>query len=131
MIKRALGSVLLAGCLMAGASSHAHHSLAAAYDLSEEGEVSGSFVAFRIVNPHSSMRMNVENGDGTVTEWIFTGGSVNSFQRLGLGRFGENALTPGDRITVTFTPTVDGTSPLGLLKKITYEDGRVVQFRVD
>ncbi len=131
MIRRTAAGVVMTGWLLAGTSSQAHHSLAAAYDLTEEGEVSGSFLAFHIVNPHSSMRMNVENHDGTVTEWIFTGGSVNTLRRLELGRFGENELTPGDKITVTYTPTVDGTSPLGLLKKITYEDGRVVQFRVD
>lgn len=129
MIKRA--STLLCLCLVASVAVQAHHSLAAAYDLSEEAEVSGAFLAFHIVNPHSSMRINVENDDGSVTEWIFTGGSVNTLRRLGVGRFGENELMPGDRITVTYTPTVKKESPLGLLKSITYEDGRVVQFRVD
>ena len=129
MIKRVPGSIVVAGWLVASASSQAHHSLAAAYDLNEEGEVSGSFVAFHIVNPHSSMRINVEEGDGSVTEWIFTGGSVNTLRRLGLNRFGENELTPGDRITVTYTPTVNKTSPLGLPKHITYEDGRRGRFR--
>ena len=131
MIRRTFGYLVVAGGFAASASSQAHHSLAAAYDLNEEAQVSGAFLAFHIVNPHSSMRMNVANADGSVTEWIFTGGSVNTLRRLGIGRFGENELSPGDKITVTYTPTVDGTSPLGLLKSIAYEDGRVVQFRVD
>ena len=130
MSRLVLGSALT-GLLLAGAASLAHHSLAAAYDLHAEGQVAGLFQAFHIVNPHSSMEVNVENDDGSVTEWRFTGGSVGTLRRLGVGRFGENELKPGDRITVTFTPAVNGESPVGLLKSITYEDGRIVQFRVD
>jgi hypothetical protein len=40
-------------------------------------------------------------------EWTFLGGSVRQIVRLGL-REGENALTPGDEITVTMMPAADG-----------------------
>ena len=99
--------------------------------MNEEAQVSGSFVAFRLVNPHSSMKMNVTNPDGSTTEWTFTGGSAGTLARLGLGRTGPNALSPGDQITVTYMPPLDGTSPLGILKTITYSDGRTIQFRVE
>lgn len=93
--------------------------------------MAGAFKAFRLVNPHSSMKLDVTNTDGSVTEWTFTGGSVSTLARLGIGRTGPNALSPGDMITVTYMPPLDGKSPLGLLKTITYPDGHVVQFRVD
>lgn len=123
--------IVVAGGLMAAGSLQAHHSLAATYAMGDEGQVSGAFKEFRIVNPHSSMKMDVTNHDGTVTEWTFTGGSVSTLARLGLGRTGPNALRRGDPITVTYMPAIRGESPLGLLKTITYEDGRVLEFRVD
>jgi len=131
MIRHTLGCIVLCGWLMASAALQAHHSLAGAYALGEEGTVSGSFKAFRLVNPHSSMKLDVTNPDGSITEWTFTGGSVSTLARLGIGRTGPNALKPGDPITVTFMPPLDGKSPLGLLKTITYADGHTVAFRAD
>ena len=54
-----------------------------------------------------------------------------SISRLGLGRTadGPNALHPGDEITVTVVPALDGKSPVGLLVAITYPDGHTVRFR--
>lgn len=133
MIRQTLriGVVVLGGWLLAAGALQAHHSLAATYAMGDEGQVSGAFREFRIVNPHSSMKMDVTNHDGTVTEWTFTGGSVSTLARLGLGRTGPNALRRGDPITVTYMPALRSDSPLGLLKTITYEDGRVLEFRVD
>ena len=54
MAKWTLSSVVLCGCLMAGASLQAHHSLAGAYALGKEAKVTGAFTAFRLVNPHSA-----------------------------------------------------------------------------
>ena len=113
---------------IAGASLHAHHSLAGVYALGKEAKVSGEFKAFRFVNPHSSMKLDVKNADGTNTEWSFVGGSVTSIARFGL-KEGPNALLPGDPITVTCTPAADGKSPVGLLVAITYKDGHTVRFR--
>jgi hypothetical protein len=99
------------------------------YALGKEAKVSGAFKAFRLVNPHSSMKLDVKNPDGTTTEWSFLGGSVTGLARLGIGKTGPNALKPGDEITVTCVPAADGKSPIGLLSAITYPDGHVVRFR--
>jgi hypothetical protein len=74
------------------------------------------------------MKLDVRNEDGSVTEWTFLGGSVQAIARLGL-RSGPNALKPGDEITVTIIPALDGKSPVGLLSAITYADGHTVRFR--
>jgi hypothetical protein len=109
---------------------YAHHSLAGVYALGKEAKVTGAFKMFKIVNPHSSMKMDVKNADGTVTEWTFVGGSVGQIARLGLkDKDGPNALTPGDEIIVTIVPAADGKSPVGLLSAITYKDGHTVRFR--
>jgi multidrug efflux pump subunit AcrA (membrane-fusion protein) len=74
------------------------------------------------------MKIDVKNKDGSMTEWTFLGGSVGQIARLGL-KEGPNALKPGDEITVTIVPAIDGKSPVGLLSAITYADGHTVRFR--
>ena len=130
MRKRTLGWVALCGCVMAGSFSlQAHHSLAGAYQLGHEAKVSGSFVAFRMTNPHSSMKVDVTNPDGSITEWSFTGGSATQLAMLGMGRTGPNALHAGDNITVKYVPPSDGHSPIGVLVAITYPDGHTIRLR--
>lgn len=121
-------SVVVCALLVAGASLQAHHSLAGMYALGKEAKVAGTFKAFRLVNPHSSMQFDVKNPDGSTTEWNVLGGSVQAIARLGL-RSGPNALKPGDEIVVTMMPAADGKSPIGLLVAITYADGHTVRFR--
>ena len=121
--------VVLCACLLASASVYAHHSLAGVYALGKEAKVTGAFKAFRLVNPHSSLRFDVKGADGTTVEWAVVGGSVQQLARLGIGKTGPNALKVGDEITVTLTPALDGKSPVGLLVAITYPDGHTVRFR--
>jgi hypothetical protein len=133
MAKWTVGCVVLCGLLIAdlqigSVSLQAHHSLAGVYALGKEAKVKGTFKAFRLVNPHSSMKLDVKNADGTITEWSFVGGSVAQIARFGL-KEGANALNLGDEITVTCTPAADGKSPVGLLVAITYPDGHTVRFR--
>jgi hypothetical protein len=128
MNKWTLGCVALCVSLVAGASLQAHHSLAGVYAMGKESKVSGAFKAFRLVNPHSTMKLDVKGKDGKVTEWTLLGGSVQAIARLGL-KSGPNALKPGDEIVVTIVPALDGKSPVGLLSAITYADGHTVRFR--
>jgi len=128
MAKWTLGCVVLSGFLIAGVSLQAHHSLAGVYALGKEAKVTGTFKAFKLVNPHSSMKLDVKSTDGSVVEWSFVGGSVTSIARFGL-KDGPNALRVGDEVTVTCTPAADGKSPVGLLVAITYQDGHTVRFR--
>jgi hypothetical protein len=128
MAKWILGCVVSCGLLLASTSLQAHHSLAGMYALGKEAKVAGTFKAFRLVNPHSTMRFDVTNEDGSTTEWNVLGGSVQAIARLGL-RSGPNELKPGDAIIVTMVPAADGKSPIGLLVAITYADGHTVRFR--
>jgi hypothetical protein len=103
----------------------AHHSLAGAYALKKEAKVTGSFKAFRLVNPHSSLKLDVKNPDGSTTEWVFTTGSATTLAERGIGK-SSNVLKAGDTITAKFIPARNG-NPLGFLKSITTADGRVIQ----
>ena len=129
MTKWTLRFVVLCGLLLASASLHAHHSLAGVYALGKEAKVTGAFKAFRLVNPHSSMKLDVKGTDGTIVEWSFVGGSVQPDREARARKTGPNALKPGDEITVTCVPAADGKSPVGLLVAITYPDGHTVRFR--
>src|SRR5438105_551824 len=75
MTGRVLGCVVVCGCLMAGASLQAHHSLAGVYDMKAEKEIVGTLTVIKFVNPHGSMTITAKNADGTTTDWTFTTGS--------------------------------------------------------
>src|SRR6187551_31189 len=99
--------VAVLGAFLASASVYAHHSLAGVYALGKEAKVTGAFKAFRLVNPHSTMKIEVKGKDGKIVEWTFLGGSAGQIARLGL-KDGPNALKEGDEITVTIVPAIDG-----------------------
>ena len=130
MTKWTLGCLVVCLSLVVSASVQAHHSLAGVYALGKEAKVTGSFKAFRIVNPHSSMKLDVKGADGKIVEWTFVGGSVQQISQFGLkDDTNPNYLKVGDEITVTIVPAIDGTSPVGLLSAITYKDGHTLRFR--
>ena len=129
MTKWTLRFVVMCACLLASASLYAHHSLAGVYALGKEAKITGAFKAFRLINPHSALKVDVKGTNGSTVEWNILGGSVQQLSRLGIGKSGPNALKPGDEITVTIMPALDGKSPVGLLVAITYPDGHTVRFR--
>ena len=125
MSKRALGCVVLFGCLTAGLSVQAHHSTASIYDPGKEGEITGTLAALQFVNPHGSITVTVTNDDGTTTDWTFTTGSATALARRGITKVGPNALKIGEVLTVRFTPARNG-SPLGGLNEIERADGTIL-----
>ena len=125
MTGRILGSVLMCGCLMAGASLQAHHSLAGVYDMKAEKELSGAVESVKFVNPHGSLTVAVKNADGTSTNWVMTLGSATALAQRGIGKTGPNALHAGDNVSIKFIPARNG-APLGFLKSVTFPDGHVV-----
>ena len=129
MTKWTVRFAVLCACLLASASLYAHHSLAGMYAIGKESKITGAFKAFRLINPHSALKVDVKGTDGNPVEWNFLGGSVQQLARLGIAKSGPNALKAGDEITVTIMPALDGKSPIGLLVAITYPDGHTVRFR--
>jgi len=129
MTKWTMRLVVVCACLLTSASVYAHHSLAGVYALGKEAKITGAFKAFRLINPHSALKVDVKGTSGSTVEWNILGGSVQQLARLGIGKSGPNALKPGDEITVTIMPAIDGKSPVGLLVAITYPDGHTVRFR--
>ena len=129
MTKWTIRFAVLCTCLLASASLYAHHSLAGMYAIGKESKITGAFKAFRLINPHSALKVDVKGSDGSIVEWSILGGSVQQLARLGIGKSGPNALKAGDEIAVTIMPALDGKSPIGLLVAITWPDGHTVRFR--
>ena len=129
MTKWTIRFAVLCACLLASASVYAHHSLAGMYAIGKESKITGAFKAFRLINPHSALKLDVKGSDGSIVEWNILGGSVQQLARLGIGKSGPNALKAGDEIAVTIMPALDGKSPIGLLVAITWPDGHTVRFR--
>ncbi len=127
MIKRTLGFFVLGGWLMVCGSLQAHHSLAGVYDIRQEGEVTGVLTKIAFTNPHGAMHLQVEDPDGSKTEWTMTTGSANTLASLGFGNDGPNTVKAGDIVTIKYHPARNG-SPLGFIRSITLPDERQIEF---
>jgi hypothetical protein len=97
----------------------AHHS-GAMFEDERTLTLSGAVTHFDYVNPHSWLYINVENDDGSTTEWGFELDAPPRLRRLGVSpRFWE----PGDEVTVRTRPLKDG-RPAGLLVGAVSANGR-------
>jgi len=126
MKSRILGFVFFCAWLAAD-SAVAHHSLAAVYNIREEGQVTGMLTKVAFTNPHGAMHLDVENPDGSTTEWVMTTGSANTLANLGFGEGGANNVKAGETVTIVYFPARNG-SPLGFIRTITLPDQRQVEF---
>ena len=103
------GAALAASLLLIPAM--AHHS-AAMFDDEVELTLTGVVTRFDYLNPHSWLYVNVDNDDGTKTEWGFELGAP---PRLRRSRISPNFWQPGDAVTIKTNPLKDG-RPAGNLR---------------
>jgi hypothetical protein len=99
----------------------AHHSVAG-YDNSKEVPLRGTVVEYNWRNPHVFVVWDVKGEDGKVTQWSAEMNSPTSMIQVGMSR---TSLKKGDEIIVTVNPSKTG-KPLGVVRKITMADGRLV-----
>ena len=98
------GVVLLAG----GGRAFAHHSFSAEYDSTQKVELDGVVTQFVWRNPHSFMKIDVTEKDGTMKSWALEWGSTGQLAQAQITR---TSLKPGDRILVTGEPARDPSAP--------------------
>jgi hypothetical protein len=87
------GAILLVGA----GRAIAHHSFASTYDSSKKVEIEGVVKEFLWRNPHSFMRIDVTDKDGTMKTWTLEWGSTNDLTQAKITR---TTLRPGDRLVV-------------------------------
>ena len=120
-MKRA-GYAIVAAALLGGAGTlSAHHSFAAAYDMTKTVTVEGAIVRVRLTNPHSWFFLDVKEPDGTLTRWAFEAGTPSGMIRNG---YKASELTPGTIVTIRGARARDLTQNAGMLQQLTTADGK-------
>jgi hypothetical protein len=112
--------VLLAAALLIGGPALAHHS-AAMFDRERTVTVSGTVKELQWSSPHCWLQV-LSPGDAGPTEWSIEMGAPIELYR---GGWRPTILKPGDKITVVFNPTRDG-SKGGLYVSATGPDGQPI-----
>jgi hypothetical protein len=97
----------------------AHHSFAM-FDADKSVTLSGSVKEFEWTNPHSWIRIMVDDANGKPLQWAIEMGSPNQNAQRG---WKSDTIKPGDKISVTIHPLKDG-SRGGQFMAATLPDGK-------
>jgi hypothetical protein len=100
---KALGLATLAVAAFA-APALAHHSFAM-FDAEKTITVTGVVKELEWTNPHSWLRIMVEDQAGTARQWAFEMGGPQQSMRAG---WKADSVKPGDKVTVIMHPLRDG-----------------------
>ena len=90
---------------MVGAGrTYAHHSFAATYFVDQSVTIDGTMKEFLFRNPHSFVKVDVKNPDGSVTTWsVEWGGGA----QLGAAGITRDSLRAGDHVIIKGNPGRD------------------------
>ena len=113
------GVLLLGLVILAAPSARSHHS-AAMFDDQVVLTLRGTVTRFDYLNPHSWLYVDVENDDGSVTEWGFELDAPPRLRRIGIS---PTFWQPGDAVIVKTNPLRDG-RPAGHLVGAVIKGGK-------
>ena len=108
--------------LGAAAAARAHHSFAAAFDMSSEVTVKGTIVQVRLENPHSWFFVDVKDANGKVERWAFEAGTPSGMIRNG---FKPGLIKKGTEVTIKGFHARDASQNMGMLRQLITADGTV------
>jgi hypothetical protein len=115
-MKRMLMVLVVGLALFAGSNRvFAHHSFSAEYDASQQVEIQGVVTTFVWRNPHSFMKIDVTEKDGSTKSWTLEWGSVSQLSQYSISR---TTLKPGDTLIVTGQPARDSAAPRVLISTL-------------
>ena len=100
----------------------AHHSFAM-FDMKKDVTMAGVVTEFRWTNPHSWMHLDVTDKDGTKVNWSL---EMTSPDNLVLSGWRRSSLKPGDKVTVTYHPLLNG-KPGGALVQVVLPDSKTLE----
>lgn len=117
-MKRKAYALLSCGLLLvvAGVPALAHHSFAAAYDMTKPITIEGVIDEVRLTNPHSWFVVDVKDAGGKVTQWKFEAGTPSGMLRNG---FKKDVIKHGAEVTITGFHAKDPTLNVGMLRELT------------
>jgi hypothetical protein len=103
-----IGSLVIAGMLLAAGQTTAHHSFAAEFDANKPVTLTGVVTKVDWTNPHVWFYINVKDKDsGKVANWGAEMGPPHGLQRQGWRR---DTLKIGEEVTVTGSLAKNGTN---------------------
>jgi hypothetical protein len=97
-------------------TTFAHHNTAAKYDAKNPKTISGKVKSFKMINPHARIELEVKGENGQTEVWDVESGSPSGLYRRG---WRTDDLKPGDSVTATGAPAVDGEKSMELIKLVT------------
>ena len=121
-MNRKVWTALAAGLLMAGigAPTWAHHSFAAAYDMSVPVKITGKIARVRMTNPHAYFFLDVPGENGEVVQWTFEAGTPSGMIRNG---YSPDVIKQGDEVTISGFRARDASKNAGMLRELVMADG--------
>jgi hypothetical protein len=115
---KAAGALAVIGLLAAGISSVAAHHSTTMFDHSKTVTIKGTVVELRWVNPHVTLTVNGSLNEGDApADWLMEMTSPGNLVRAGGWR--RDAVKPGEKVEVVFSPMRDPEKKGGALKKVT------------
>ncbi|MBT2186143.1 DUF6152 family protein [Sphingobium nicotianae] len=100
----------------------AHHSFAM-FDMKKDVTAEGVVTDFRWTNPHAWMHVDMADKSGTRANWALEMTSPNN---LVLSGWRRSSLKPGDKVTVTYHPLLNGKTG-GSLVKVVLPDSKILE----
>jgi hypothetical protein len=117
-LMKSAGAIAAVCLLAAGISSVAAHHSTTMFDHSKTLTIKGTVVELRWVNPHVTVTINGSLNEGDApAEWLMEMTSPGNLVRAGGWR--RDAVKPGDKVEVAFSPQRDTEKKGGALKKLT------------
>lgn len=91
------------------APSLAHHSISRHYDRNDTVTVEGVVVEFLLRNPHSQIRMEVQNASGAIEVWTLEMDDAEDILEQGIV---ADTIRAGDVVVATGNPARDGSGAM-------------------
>lgn len=106
---------MVASLVVASVPLVAHHSTTM-YDREHPVTLTGTVKEFRFFSPHLQIQFDVKDQNGNVVTWLASGPPAVRLGRM----YGwtTKSLKPGDVITITGSPLLDGTKGVLMLKLV-------------
>ena len=118
---KSVGALTAVWMLAAGISSVTAHHSSTMFDHSKTVTIKGTVVELRWVNPHVTITINGSLNEGDApADWLMEMTSPGNLVRAGGWR--RDAVKPGEKVEVVFSPLRDAEKKGGALKKLTLVD---------
>jgi Family of unknown function (DUF6152) len=98
----------------------AHHGGSSLYDLGKVTTVKAAVTQFVWSNPHCELSFDAADESGKIKHWVLEAHPPNI---LVTHSWTRKALKPGDVVTISFHPGLNGVA-IGQLIKVVFADGR-------